>query len=97
MLFAALLAAASPALAQGAAVPKGEISYVCANGDMFKVRFAPADDTATFMRRGEIMDMQRQPAQTGFRFASGNTSIVGTADQIILAVPGFPPLSCQSK
>lgn len=94
---AAMLLAGTPAMARNPAAPKGEHFYVCANGDKFTVAFNPADDTATLVRRGETMVMERQPTPSGFRFSTGNTNITGTTDQLTLNVPGFPPLACQSR
>jgi Membrane-bound lysozyme-inhibitor of c-type lysozyme len=96
-LSGALLLAAPPALARGDASPKGEISYVCTDGDRFTVQFGPVDGTATLVRRGETIEMQRKPSDTGFLYTAGNTNISGTADQITLNVPGFPPLSCRAR
>ncbi len=92
-----LLLASAPALAQRGNLKKGEIAYVCPNGDSFTVLFGPADGAATLVRRGETMEMQRQPTESGFLYATGNTNIIGTAEQVTLNVPGFPPLTCRSR
>jgi len=94
---AAMLVCGSPGLARGGSEPKGEFSFVCANGDRFTVQFVPDTGQALLVRRGETIEMQRQPAPSGFLFVTGNTSIAGTAEQLTLNVPGFPPLACQSR
>lgn len=93
----AMLLSDTSGMARTGAAPKGDFSYVCTNGDSFTVRFGPADGSATLVRRGETMEMQRKPSDTGFLYATGNTNINGTAEQLSLNVPGFPPLACQSR
>ena len=93
----AMLLSGTFAFARTGDAPKGDFAYVCTNGDRFTVRFGPADGSATLVRRGETMEMQRQPSDSGLVYAAGNTTITGTAEQLSLNVPGFPPLACQSR
>lgn len=64
--------------------PNTRTTFACESGEQVTVAWFVDENYALFARGDQTSRLERLPAETGFRFASGPTEIAGTADSFTL-------------
>lgn len=97
---AALLMAgcAVPSASEPDSEPTGErrVDFRCANGETVQLRFFPQQGVAVLVRGGSMVELQQQPAASGFVYANGPTTVRGKGDDLILEIGRMVPIRCRA-
>jgi cholesterol transport system auxiliary component len=78
--------------------PTGErrVSYRCDNGERIEMRFFPLQGVGVLLRNGNTMELQQEPAATGFRYINGPSTVYGKGDELRLEIGRMVPIQCQT-
>lgn len=79
--------------------PTGErrVQYVCGNGDEIEMRFFPLQGVGVLVRHGKTMELQQQPAASGFLYSNGPNTVRGKGSDLIIEVGRRAPIECQAR
>lgn len=76
-----------------------EVSFTCTGGESLSVRFFPNQEKAILIRNGETIELQQEPAASGFRYSNSNksTTISGKGNNLTVTIGRMTPLECQGN
>lgn len=79
--------------------PTGErrVRYLCENGETLEMRFFPLQGVGVLVRDGKPMELQQQPAASGFLYSNGPNSVRGKGDELMLEIGRRVPIRCQAR
>lgn len=95
--------AAAAAAGCAAPVPLGEptgerrVQYGCDNGQQLEMRFFPKQGVGVLVRNGQTMELQQQPAASGFVYSNGPNTVRGKGDELMLEVGRMRPIACRAR
>lgn len=74
------------------------VQYKCENGELVEVRFFPDQGVGVLVRDGKTMELQQQPAASGFLYRNGTGShtLRGKGDELHIEIGRRVPLRCQA-
>jgi len=72
-------------------------TFACDNGETVEVRFFPEQGVAVLVRGGQNTELQSEPVASGFKYASGQTTIRGKGNDIELNVGMMATAKCTAK
>jgi len=76
--------------------PVNKVHYRCANGEAIEVRYFPEQGVAVLVRGGQAMELQQQPAASGFWYSNGPHGIRGKGSELRVETGRMVPLTCQA-
>lgn len=98
LLLSATVAAACAPMASHDTLPNDRaVTYHCSNGESVAVRFFPAQGVATLARGGRTIELQQQPAASGFVYSNGPNTARGKGDELMLEMGRMVPISCRAR
>ena len=76
-----------------------EVAFTCTGGESLSVRFLPNQEKAILSRNGETIELQQEPAASGFRYSNSNksTTISGKGEHLTVTIGRMTPLECKAK
>lgn len=74
-----------------------EVAFGCDNGESVSVRFFPEQGVAVLQRHGTNIELNQQPAASGFWYSNGPNSIRGQGDRLTLEIGRMMPIQCQAQ
>ncbi len=79
--------------------PTGErrVQYACDDGEAVEMRFFPLQGVGVLVRAGVPMELQEQPAGSGFHYAGGSTTVRGKGNELTIVVDSAAPISCRAR
>ena len=80
--------------------PTGErrVQYICASGEeVVEMRFFPLQGVGVLVRHGKPMELQQQPAASGFLYTNGPNTVRGKGSELIIEVGRMVPIRCQAR
>ena len=95
-------AAPSPSSQPHADAYKGEPTkeirtrFSCNDGDEVEMRFFNLQGVGVLVRQGETIELQQEPAASGFRYSNGPTTVRGKGDALTLEIGRMMPIECQA-
>lgn len=87
-------AASSP---QPKSTGERRVQFLCTNGEEVEMRFFPAQGVGVLVRNGKPMELQQQPAGSGFLYSNGPNTVRGKGDEIIIEIGRMVPLKCTGR
>jgi membrane-bound inhibitor of C-type lysozyme len=89
--------AASPAAAPpGASPARRDVNYRCEDGQALQLRFFPQHGVAVLVRDGQTLEMQQEPAASGFLYRAGQTVVRGQGNEMRLEIARRAPVVCRA-
>ncbi len=79
------------------ATKQSRANYVCDNGETIEVRFFPDQGIAVLVRGGQNAELHPEPADSGFRYSNGQTTIAGKGNELQLNVGMMATAQCKVK
>ncbi len=78
--------------------PTGErrVRYLCENGETLEMRFFPLQGVGVLVRNGKPMELQQQPAASGFLYSNGPNTVRGKGDELMLEIGRMVPIRCHA-
>lgn len=78
--------------------PTNEIRtrFSCNDGDEVEMRFFNLQGVGVLVRQGETIELQQEPAASGFRYSNGPTTVRGKGDALTLEIGRMVPIECQA-
>lgn len=73
------------------------VRYACDSGETVEVRFFPAQGVAVLVRGGATIELQQQPAGSGFAYGNGPNTIRGKGDALTLEIGRRVPIQCTAQ
>ena len=73
------------------------VKFGCANGERIEMRFFPAQGVGVLVRHGKPIELQQQPAASGFVYSNGPNTVRGKGDELIVEIGRMAPLKCQAE
>lgn len=61
------------------------------------MRFFPLQGVGVLVRNGKPMEMQQQPAASGFIYSNPPTTVRGKGNELTIEVGGMVPIQCQAR
>ncbi len=102
-LIAALCAGrVAPSAPPQATVYKGEPTneirtrFSCNDGDEVEMRFFNLQGVGVLVRHGESIELQQEPAASGFKYSNGPTTVRGKGDTLTLEIGRMMPIECKA-
>jgi len=77
--------------------PVHVVNFVCANDEHVEMRFFPIQGVAVMIRGGTSMELQQEPAGSGFLYRGESVSVRGKGDEIMIDDGRTAPLRCEAK
>ncbi len=71
-------------------------SFKCDNDETIEVRFFPDQGIAVLVRGGENIELNQEPAASGFKYSNGQTIIQGKGDELMLNVGMMATATCKA-
>jgi membrane-bound inhibitor of C-type lysozyme len=96
LLAAAACAACAPMATRDNSPQDREVRYRCDNGESVALRFFPTQGVATLVRGGRTMELQQQPAGSGFVYSNGPNTVRGKGDELMLEIGRMAAIRCQA-
>jgi membrane-bound inhibitor of C-type lysozyme len=97
ILSAALLTGCAATPQPGEPTGERRVQFQCANGEQFEMRFFTLQGVAVLVRNGRTIELQQQPAASGFRYGNGPNSVRGKGDELTLEIGRMVPIHCQAR
>jgi membrane-bound inhibitor of C-type lysozyme len=100
LLAAAGLLAACATPAPPAAPPPTEqrrVQFTCADGEAVEMRFFPQQGVGVLVRGGRTMELQQQPAASGFVYSNGPNTVRDKGDELTIEIGRMAPISCRAR
>ena len=78
--------------------PTNEIRtrFSCNDGDEVEMRFFNLQGVGVLVRHGETIELQQEPAASGFKYSNGPTTVRGKGDALTLEIGRMMPIECQA-
>ena len=78
--------------------PTNEIRthFSCNDGDEVEMRFFNLQGVGVLVRQGETIELQQEPAASGFKYSNGPTTVRGKGDALTLEIGRMVPIECQA-
>lgn len=70
------------------------VHYRCDNGEAVEVRYALDPGKALLLRDGRTLELQQQPAASGFHYANGPHGLRGKGNELMIETGRMVPLRC---
>lgn len=83
--------------AVGEPTAQRRVSFVCDNDQRIEVRFFPLQGVAVLVRGGNTIELQQEPAASGFRYSNGTNTILGKGDELRLEIGRMVPINCRTE
>ncbi len=61
------------------------------------MRFFPKQGVGVLVRNGRPMELQQQPAASGFVYGNGPTTVRGKGDELTMEIGRMVPIRCQAR
>jgi membrane-bound inhibitor of C-type lysozyme len=95
-MLAALAACAADA-PLGEPTGQRRVQFACDNGQAIEMRFFPLQGVGVLVRDGQTMELQQQPAASGFVYSNGPTTVRGKGDELALEIGRMRPIACRAR
>lgn len=86
-------------LAAGCAAPDAaterSVNFLCDNGERVALRFFPQQGVGVLVRGGRTLELQQQPAASGFVYSNGTHTVRGKGEDLVIEVGRMVPLRCK--
>ena len=78
--------------------PTNEIRtrFSCKDGEEIEMRFFNLQGVAVLVRQGENIELQQEPAASGFKYSNGSTTVRGKGDALTLEIGRMMPIECKA-
>jgi membrane-bound inhibitor of C-type lysozyme len=96
-LSAALCMGCSTPMHQGEPTGERRVRYACANAEEVEMRFFPLQGVGVLVRNGKTMELQQQPAASGFHYTNGPNTVRGKGDELMIEIGRMAPIKCQAR
>jgi membrane-bound inhibitor of C-type lysozyme len=96
-ILAALLSGCSTTPVPDAAGAERQVSFTCSNGEKLDMRFVPAQGVGVLIRNGQSIELQQQPAASGFLYSNGPNTVRGKGDELTVEIGRMVPLRCKAS
>ena len=79
--------------------PTGErrVSFACSNGEEVEMRFFPAQGVAVLVRNARTIELQQQPAASGFVYSNGPNTVRGKGKELTVEIGRMVPFQCYAR
>ena len=76
--------------------PTNEIStrFSCKDGEEVEMRFFNLQGVGVLVRNRETIELQQEPAASGFKYSNGPTTVRGKGDALTLEIGRMIPIEC---
>ena len=78
-------------------VEQTRVQYACGNGENIEMRFFPVHGVGVLVRNGKTMELQQQPAASGFLYSNGPTTVRGKGNDLTLEIGRMVPIQCEAS
>ncbi len=96
-LSVAFLAACTASSYQGEPTNERRVQYACTNGENIEMRFFPLQGVGVLVRHGQPMELQQQPAASGFIYTNGPNTVRGKGNDLTIEIGRMVPIQCQAR
>lgn len=96
VVLAVLLASCASGESPSSSPTERAVSFKCTTGEQLDVRFLLDKDAAILTRGGQRIELQQQPAASGFWYANGPNAIRGKGDELRVEIGRMAPLECRA-
>lgn len=79
------------------ATKQSRTHFACDNDETIEVRFFPDQGIAVLVRGGQNVELNGEPAASGFKYTNGQTTIEGKGDELVLSVGMMASAKCKAK
>ena len=86
-----------PAPLQGEHTGERRAGSLCSNGEEVEMRFFPAQGVGVLVRNGKPMELQQQPAASGFVYGNGPNTVRGKGNELIVEIGRKVSLTCHAR
>jgi membrane-bound inhibitor of C-type lysozyme len=93
----AALAACAADAPVGEPTGQRRVSFTCEHGQAIEMRFFPLQGVGVLVRDGQTMELQQQPAASGFVYSNGPNTVRGKGDELTLEIGRMRPISCRAR
>lgn len=69
--------------------------FLCDNGERVEMRFFPQQGVGVLVRGGRTLELQQQPAASGFVYSNGPNTVRGKGEELVIEVGRMLPLRCK--
>ena len=90
-------AGCSPPVHQGEPTGERHVQYICDHGEHVEMRFFPLQGVGVLVRNDKPMELQQQPAASGFRYTNGPNTVRGKGDELIIEISRRVPIRCRAR
>ena len=97
VLFAFLVVGCSAPVQQGEPTGERRVQFTCSNGEEVEMRFFPLQGVGVLVRNGKPMELQQQPAASGFIYSDGSTTVRGKGNELTIEVGRMVPIQCRAR
>ena len=73
------------------------VNFACENGEDVQMRFFPAEGVAVLVRDGRTLELQQQPAASGFLYRNGPNTVRGKGDELQVEIGRRVPIKCKAR
>jgi membrane-bound inhibitor of C-type lysozyme len=89
-------AGCSPSVHQGEPTGERRVQYICDNGEHVERRLFPLQGVGVLVRNDKPMELQQQPAASGFRYTNGPNTVRGKGGELSVEIGRMVPIRCMA-
>ncbi|MES2960008.1 MAG: MliC family protein [Pseudomonadota bacterium] len=91
-----LVASCATAPPQAGSAGERRVQYECTGGEKIEMRFFPAQGIGVLVRNGMPIELQQQPAASGFLYSNGPNTVRGKGSEMTVEIGRMVPFTCKA-